>query len=405
MNRKLLRRVIIITSEAFPYGMAGTNRIISLCKGFKANGLDSGVLSFYKYGVPSDIIVNPNRGIYEGIWYSNVFKTTVKNRFKIVRAFQDYFKFVLVFFHCIKVLNRSTLVIYYSRETLPALSVKLVGFIKGSLFIKEETEHPSVRRMSSNSLLKLLHINFHYNLFDGLYVITQNLSNYFREDLKYTKPILFVPMIVDINRFDHKSDINNNTIVFSGELDDEKEGLDLLIRAFHKVLETNPGYTLLLYGKASDKQQEDYYKSMIADLKVENNVLLMGYKIRDEMTKVFLCAKLFVFSRPPSLQATYGFSTKLGEYLATGKPVVATRVGEIEVYLKDKLNAFLCDPNVDSLSDKICEILDDYEFAMKVGEEGRKCSFENFNNITETRKILDQMQTIYGLSYSKTVEG
>lgn len=403
MNRKKLRKVIIITSEAFPYGMAGTNRIISLCKGFKANGLDSGVLSFYKYGVQGDITVNPNGGTYEGIMFSNVFKTTVKNRFKIVRVFQDYFKSVLVFFHCLKVLNRNTLVIYYSHETLPALSVKLARSIKGSLFIKEETEHPSVRLKGSSSLFKRLYLKFHYNLFDGLCVITQNLHNYFREELKFTKPILFVPMIVDIDRFGHESDTNNNTIVFSGELDDEKEGLDLLIKAFHKVLETHPGYTLLLYGKASGAQQEDYYKSMISELKIENGVILKGYKIRDEMTKVFLGAKLFVFSRPPSLQATYGFSTKLGEYLATGKPVVATRIGEIEVFLKDRQNAFLCDPNIESLSDKICEILDDYKFALKIGAEGRNCSFENFNNKTETRKVLEQMQTIYGVPYANTV--
>lgn len=120
------------------------------------------------------------------------------------------------------------------------------------------------------------------------------------------------------------------------------------------------------------------------------------------MTEVFMGSKLFVFSRPPSLQATYGFSTKLGEYLATGKPVVATRIGEIEVFLKDRHNAFLCDPDVDSISDAICEVLDDYDFALKIGNEGRKCSFEYFNNKTETWKLMEQIQNIYNLPYPKS---
>lgn len=382
--------------------MAGTNRIISLCKGFNANGLYSEVLSSYKFGVNSDRIVNPHTGIYEGIKFLNVFNSTVKNRFKIVRGFQDYFKSVLVFFYCLKVLNRSTLVIYYSHETLPAILVKFAIYIKGSLFIKEETEHPLVRMKGSNRIFRDLYIKFHYQLFDGLCVITQNLYNYFREELKFTRPLFFVPMIVDIDRFAKEASINNNNIVFSGELDDEKEGLGLLIRAFHKVLKTHPGYTLNLYGKASGEQMENYYESMISDLKIENNVILHGYKNRDEMTEILLGAKLFVFSRPPSLQATYGFSTKLGEYLATGKPVVATRIGEIEVFLKDRHNAFLCDPDVDSISDTICEVLDDYDFALKIGKEGRNCSFEYFNNKTETSKVMEQIQSIYNLAYAKT---
>jgi len=404
MNRKKLEKVIIITSEAFPYGMAGTNRIISLCKGFKVNGIEAEVLSFYKYGLHNDIIVNPHAGIYEGIKFSDVFNTTVKNRYKIVRAFQDYFKSFLVFFVCLKVLNRSTLVIYYSHETLPAVSVSIANRIKGSLLIKEETEHPLVRLNASSRLFRHLYIKFHYKLFDGLFVITQNLSSYFREELKFVKPIMVVPMIVDIERYNHKTNITDSQIVFSGELDDAKEGLGLLIRAFRKIHKSYPEYTLNLYGKAPDEQQEIYLKNMISDLKIENNVLLKGYKSRDEMTEIFLGAKLFVFSRPPSLQATYGFSTKLGEYLATGKPVVVTRVGEIEMFLRDRQNAFLCDPDIDSLSDKICEILDNYDFALKIGNEGRNCSFEYFNNITETRKVIEQIQIIYNLPYSKTVE-
>lgn len=404
MNREKIKKVIIITSEGFPYGMAGTNRIISLGKGFNAYGLSSEVLSFYKYGAHNDIFVNPHGGNYEGISFSNVFKSTVKNRYKIVRAFQDYFKSVLVFFFCLKALNRSTLAIYYSHETLPAVSVKLAKCIKGSLFIKEETEHPLVRLNSSIRLLKHLYIKFHYKLFDGLFVITQNLYQYFREELKFVNPIIVVPMIVDIERFNHQTNSNYNNIVFSGELDNEKEGLGLLIRAFYKIHKSYPEFTLDLYGKAPDEQQKIHLNQMISDLKIENNVILKGYKTRDEMTNILLSAKLLVFSRPPSLQATYGFSTKLGEYLATGKPVVATKIGEIELFLTDRKNAFLCDPDVDSIAETICNILDDYDFALKIGKEGRNCSFEYFNNKTATRKVMEQIQTLYNLPYSKTRE-
>ncbi|HEY5123323.1 MAG TPA: glycosyltransferase family 4 protein, partial [Ignavibacteria bacterium] len=166
-------------------------------------------------------------------------------------------------------------------------------------------------------------------------------------------------------------------------------------KAFFKVLKKYPNYTLNLYGKAKNYNQEIRYKKMISDLKIEKNVIMHSYKLRDEMTEILRKADIFVFTRPSSMQATFGFSTKLGEYLAAGKPVLATRVGEIEIYLKDRINAFICDPNVESIANKLSEIIEDSFFASKVAEEGRLCAIENFNNKTETKKAIAHLQEIY----------
>lgn len=402
MTGNKIQDVLLITSEAFPYGMAGTNRIINLCKGFIANGINAKVLTFFKYGEPNDAAINPSSGVYEGIGVVNVFKNTVKNRFKVIRALHEPLKAVLVFFFVLKAVRRSTLVLYYSHESRPAILTKLVCSLKGALFIKEETEHPFVRVEKATRLRKWFFINHHYEIFDGLIVITNNLYKYFREELHFKKPMFVMPMIVDIDRFNTTGNNIDNNIVFSGVLDDQKEGVDMLIQAFSKVLIKYPDYTLNLYGKAPHDGQENLYKKMISALQMERNVLLHGYKTRDEMTKIFIQGKIFVFSRPHSMQADFGFSTKLGEYLATGKPVVATSVGEVNRFLEDKKNSFICNPDVNSITEKICEIIEDYDFALKVGEEGRKCVFENFNNKTETEKFIEQIQVLYSERFKRS---
>jgi glycosyltransferase involved in cell wall biosynthesis len=103
-------------------------------------------------------------------------------------------------------------------------------------------------------------------------------------------------------------------------------------------------------------------------------------------------ATMLVFTRPSSLQADYGFSTKLGEYLATGRPVIATRTGEVEKYLKDGQNAFICDPNENSIAEKICAISENYSLALKVGEEGRQCALRYFNNKIIALNAIEQVQ-------------
>lgn len=400
MNRTYIENVLIITSEPFPNGMAGTNRIISLSKGFIINNLDVQVLSIYKFGEPDDKIITPRKGIYEGIKFTNIYKTTSKSHYKIMRVIHRFSKFVLVFNYCLRNLKTKTLIFYYSHESWPALAVKIVTYFSDSLFYKEETEHPLIR-VRDEKLNKYLFLNYHYRIFDGMFVITHNLYNYFRDELNYKRPILILPMIVDVDRFRNEISINSRNIVFSGELDDRKEGLNLLIRGFSKVCKIHPDYTLNLYGKATDEAQESRYKKMIFELKIEKNVKMHGYKSRDEMTEILPKADILVFTRPESLQATYGFSTKLGEYLAAGKPIVVTRVGEIEKYLKDRNNAFICDPNEDSIANKICEIIDDYSFAMSVAEEGKLCALEHFNNKNETKKIIARLQDIHNITIGK----
>ena len=375
--------------------MAGTNRIISLGKGFIANGLDVQILSMYKFGEPEDAVINPKGGVYEGIKFTNIFNSTVKSKYKIIRILNEFSKFILVFHFCLQNVNRDTLIYYYSEESSPAIAAKIVAGIKNSVIVKEETEHPLVRVGNKNKLNIYLFLKYHYKIFDGLFVITHNLYKYFKEELNYKKPIFIVPMIVDVDRFKNCFGTNNNSIVFSGILDDQKEGVDLLIKAVSKVFKIHPDYTLNLYGNAVDNAQEYRYKKMISELNIEKNVIMHGYKIRDEMTCILLKSGILVFTRPSSLQAAYGFSTKLGEYLAAGKPVLATRVGEIEVYLKDRINAFICDPNVESIANKLCEIIEDSFFASKVAEEGRLCAIEHFNNKTETKKAIAHLQEIY----------
>lgn len=395
MDGKEIRNIFIITSEAFPYGMAGTNRIISLSKGFIANGIEIKVISIFKYGKPDNRISYKHEGTYEGIQYRNLLIPSGKISGRIIRVIKRMIKSILVFNFFLLNLRHGTFVLYYAPEMLPAVMIRVMTKLRRSIFIKEETEHPSIRIKSRGKLYKYIYLKYYYGFFDGLFVITDRLHKYFRDELNFRKNILLVPMIVDTDKFQPGETLNNNKIVFSGEYDVQKEGLDILFGAFARVLARYPDYKLHLYGQSKDQCHDDQIKKLILDQKFDNNLILHGYKTRDELISILKDAGIFVFTRPPSLQATYGFSTKLGEYLATGKPVIVTRVGEVEKYLKDRENAFLCDPNEASVAEKIFEIIGDYNYAMEVGSRGRICVMKHFNNKLEARKIIDSLQFDY----------
>lgn len=223
VSRKTLSKIVIVTSEAFPYGMAGTNRIISLAKGFISNGVQAEVISFYKYGVPGLGTPDPTHGCFEEIKFRNVFNSPNKSPYLIVRQIHELVKPYLVLLAGIKSIGKRNVVIYYAEKTWPAIALKMLSMVRKTVLLREETEHPGIRTINKGRIGRSLYIKVHYRLFDGLLVITQNLADYFKVTLNYRKPILLVPMLVDIDRFHKIGEEESQSIVFSGELDDRKE--------------------------------------------------------------------------------------------------------------------------------------------------------------------------------------
>ena len=113
--------------------------------------------------------------------------------------------------------------------------------------------------------------------------------------------------------------------------------------------------------------------------------------LNKDQIPLFICnAELLVLSRPDSHQAQGGFPTKLGEYLATGKPVCVTKVGEIPNYLEDNVSAFLAEPgDVDSFTDAMDRALSNPEKAREVGLAGRDVAKKEFNSEIQAKRLAD----------------
>ena len=73
-------------------------------------------------------------------------------------------------------------------------------------------------------------------------------------------------------------------------------------------------------------------------------------------------------------------SHKLGEYLATGRPVIVTDTGEISKYLKDKVNARIVKAGDESdFTEKLMWMLENPEESCKIGIKGRETAINNFD--------------------------
>jgi glycosyltransferase involved in cell wall biosynthesis len=81
-------------------------------------------------------------------------------------------------------------------------------------------------------------------------------------------------------------------------------------------------------------------------------------------------------------------SFQIGEYLATGIPVVTTKVGEIEKFITDGQTGFLAIPgSVESFYLKMKEALTDYEKSKQIGRNGKKIAEQFFDYKVQADKM------------------
>ena len=389
-NEKL--NIKIITTLPFPIGMAGSNRIMTYAKGLQENNCNVSVICMKTTESPQMIYNNKISGNIDGIYYkyaggktkisSNVFRRRIDDLNGLLMTCIDLFKENKA--------DQTNVIIFYSFSSSRALALFFITRLKGIFFLIEESEHPIVYAKEMSFPEKFFFNKFYYRLFDGMLLMTKRLIKYFVAEKGMKTPYLHVPMTVDLSRFNlDKKQEKPKYIAYCGVLNNKKDGVDILIEAFALLVKDFPYINLLLIGDAASKEEHELYINKVKQNTIEERVIFTGHKSKDVIPELLLNASILVLARPESIQSEGGFPTKLGEYLATGNPVVVTKVGEIPDYLTDGINAFIAEPgSINSLYSKMKAILLDYTAAQIIGVNGKKVAHDNFNYKIQTKNIV-----------------
>jgi len=118
-------------------------------------------------------------------------------------------------------------------------------------------------------------------------------------------------------------------VLFVGRVDDPRKGLDVLLRAFRKVLDEVDA-TLLVVGKGDQTAARSLAGSAL------DRIVFTGFVDDVTLKKCYALCDLYVC--PSRLE---GFGLTILEAFAAGKPVVATRVGAIPELLHVGENGIL----------------------------------------------------------------
>jgi glycosyltransferase involved in cell wall biosynthesis len=401
-------KILFITDQPIPNGLAATNRLLSLAAGVKGNNIDTEIIVFNPTEKNGLIENNNTKGNHKGVSFTYLSETTVlpSGRFK---------KFLIYFYcltHIIPQLKRihsksgiDAIIISHTWSVYPLWIYYFFAKAKKIVFIQERNEYPFLNK-NKNILRRIdyfIYTNLVLQCFDGLLVISKNLQKYYSQFLNKKALIEVIPMTVEPDRFgNNERDRNLKYIAYCGTLGGNKDGVYDLIKAFSIVSNEFNDYFLYIIGESKNKEELNSLKNLAKELKIEDKVIFTGKVSRNNMPSLLDKSTLLALARPKSIQAEGGFPTKLGEYLATGNPVVVTKVGEIPDYLTDGIHAYLANPDdPEDFAIKMKMALNDPKGAEKIGKKGKELVYSVFNYNEQGKNIISFINKIKDDRFNK----
>lgn len=161
------------------------------------------------------------------------------------------------------------------------------------------------------------------------------------------------------------------SIVYLGALTKERK-LEFLVRVFAKVLKDIPNARLYFVGGGEDDEDIDLLKRETVCLGVEDAIEITGFLPREAALKYVRHADVCVSPIRPSPIFDVASPTKLVEYMAYGKPVVANDLPEQRTVIEES-GGGICVPYEETLfAEAIVDLLKNPEKGEAMGMRGRQ---------------------------------
>lgn len=180
-------------------------------------------------------------------------------------------------------------------------------------------------------------------------------------------PDIFRPKNSDKIRFDYKLD-DSKVFLYVGSLD-KSRNLDVMISAFSIVNKRYENVKLLIVGEGCDKHK---LEELALILKLDKKVIFTGAINYFDVPNFISAADICLCPIPPLEIFKVSSPTKLFEYMAINKPIVANKeIPELKNVLDESRAGILVKFQSNSFAEGMIELLDHPLEAYQMGHRGR----------------------------------
>jgi glycosyltransferase involved in cell wall biosynthesis len=394
--------ILIAGDFAFPYGTGASSRVFNYAKGLQAAGARVNVMCVEPGGRGDATLNVAARGEYRGVPFEYTYGRTTRPRSAAHRRLLRLLKwprFLLATRRRASEAGGLDAMLVYSRS-LPCIGACWLSCrLHGATLLHEDCELPYVWKTETPTLrlTRWTYQHVAFKAFDGCLVISHYLDAYCRRYLRPGARTLLVPILVDVTDVSPdeaeagdggrvRQPAPEGYVAFAGSLD-HPEVHDLLT-AFAAVASEFPQVRLQLIGAAKREASLAALQARIGELHLEGRVDFPGALPREQLFARLRGARVLALPRPAGAFSQAGLPTKVAEYLASGTPAVLTAVGDLPLYLRDGVDAYLAPPgDPQAFAARLRDALAD-PGAAPVGRQGRQTAAEKFDPAEHGRRIM-----------------
>ena len=390
--------VVFLGESGFPRGLAAIQRMTLMGKALLHVGTKVTVIC--RKGVwkkSGDIGLNV-RGNFEGIEYLYTSKSVFRPNGFINRNFQKI-KGMYGEYTYLKDLKRTEKINVAIISNMSAFHVLrylaysallnfpvVLNLVEMASSMKHKT---SFSARVNNYLLD----NWIIKLFDGALPISDKLMEHYKA-VSPSKPSLKLPILCDYDKFNIKKKKDKPYFLYCGSLA-YREVIDFIIEAYQCTPEIKETKLFMIISGGTQEDLESL-QQRINSLSDTASIKLFSNIPYEQLVLLYTNASALLIPIRPTVQDTSRFPHKIGEYLASGNPIITTRMGEIKNYFEDGKTALIADSySIGAFAHKMKYALSQPELSRQIGKNGKKLGLKEFDYKVHGARLLDFLQKLW----------
>jgi glycosyltransferase involved in cell wall biosynthesis len=388
--------IVHLGISGFPNGLGAMQRLILIFKGLVASGAQVLVINRKARYLKSKYPDLSDRGTFEGIPYQYLTDSPYKSSNFLKRNFHKIVGFRREF----KLLRRrkkegqlDVAILYILGEIQYLLYYFVLSRILGFPIILNYVELNSSfsNRSLRNRINDYLFERLSPRMADGFLPISDYLFNHIRYWNSHARQ-LKIPVIADFDQYQiHESPKGKPHLLYCGAAS-YQELIQFVLHAFEKAEISDTPLHFILGGT---QQELETAKNLLNRSSKSALCILFENLPHEQVPSRLISATGLLIPLRPTVQDMARFPHKVGEYLASGTPIVTTGYGEIENYLTDQETAYIATSyDANSFARKIEALVLNPLQAHKIGLSGRKKAEEAFDYRQHGQALLNFIKEI-----------
>ena len=307
---------------------------------------------------------------------------------KLIKTVFSYIAFVFMLFLVRQ--KRAYDVVYLYTSELFVIKLVLTMLNKRIPIVKEICEwYPSIPSCPPNK--KKYYLEKLLSRINGAVVISRFIEKTVT-DIKSIQnpdiPLLKIPILYE-NVPEKKTNECRNHFIWHGDCRGYLDLILFLLRAYGYAVRMNPkNLPCLVIAGISDKETDKKIDGLSREIGISDKVEIVGFLEETTLDQKIYSSIAAVLPLFDDERSAARFPTKLAEYLCRGIPVIASKVGEVGLYLKDEDTAVLVETQeAEVFGKKMIWAFENKDKISQIGLNGKKLAKIEFYYKSHMHKL------------------